>query len=404
MGRSARAPGRKGSRDMNRIAFTAAAAALLAGTSAHAVGLDRSAQNIGILFEEGDYAELSFGYVAPDIEGSDEVGGLGTGDVANNYFTGSIGYKQQVTDQLSFAIILDQPYGADITYADGPLAGGSGSATLGGTGAKLSSAALSVLGRYEFGNGFSAHGGIRAQQISGLVNLGGGRFSGLDGYSTTVDSDIDFGYTLGVAYEIPDIALRVALTYFSEIDHDIDTVENLPGATPPGGFASSSEVTTPQAVNLDFQTGVAEDTLLFGQIRWADYEAVSLSPTVFNGAVIAGGGAPGASLVGIDSNYRYTVGVGRRFTDEFSGAISLTYEADEGDSVSPLGPTDGSIGLTLGGTYDTGTFKITGGINYTKLGDTFVEATDPTTGATFRTTSFDDNDAIGLGLRIGYRY
>ena len=377
---------------MIRNTTIAATALLMTGTAAHAIGLDRSANNIGILFEEGDYAELSFGYVAPDISGTDVAifGGQGTGDVASNYFTGALGYKQQVNDQLSFAIILDQPYGADITYP-AFVPGGGGSAALENTSAKLSSSALTVLGRYEFGNGFSLHGGLRAQQLSGFVELGGARFGGpppggLSGYSTTVDSDIDFGYAVGAAYEIPEIAMRVALTYFSEIDHELDVVEF-------GAFPGTTEVTTPQAVNLDFQTGVAEGTLVFGQIRWADYGEVSLSPPVF--AASTGG----ASLVGIDSNFRYTLGVGRRFTENFSGAVSLTYERDEGDSVSPLGPTDGSIGLTVGGSYDMGPVKITGGINYTKLGDTFVE-----TSTGIRTTDFDDNEAIGVGIRIGYRF
>ena len=38
----------------------------------------------------------------------------------------------------------------------------------------------------------------------------------------------------------------------------------------------------PQSVNLDFQTGIAKDTLLFGQIRWVDWSntPIDIPPAV----------------------------------------------------------------------------------------------------------------------------
>lgn len=373
----------QGTMDMRK--YLGAAAMLAATTSLASAGnLDRSFQNIAPIFEEGDYAELSFGVVKPSLSGVDGAafGSGATGNVANSFLNFGLAYKKQFNDKFSFALIFDQPFGADIAYPAGS------SVALGGTTANLDVNTLSGIGRYEFGNRFSVHGGIKLQEMSGAVDLAGAAYGGLSGYSVTFDKDYAAGYLLGAAYEIPDIALRVALTYHSEISHDLDTRENIAPAAVTG-----TNIVTPDSINLDFQSGIAEDTLLFGQIRYVDYSEVSVIPTAFGGVTPAG-----TSLVDIVDATFLTLGVGRRFSDKFSGAVSVRYEMSDTPLVSPLGPTDGSIGLTVGGTYTMNNMKITGGINYTKLGDS-----TPRTGGIAR-ANFTDNDAIGVGIRIGYSY
>jgi long-subunit fatty acid transport protein len=283
---------------------------------------------------------------------------------------------------LSFALIIDQPYGADISYPAAP-----GSVALGGTKASLDSNAITGMLRYEFGNGFSVHGGIRAQRTKGNVTLSGLAYGGLDGYNVAFSGDTAWGYQGGVAYERPDIAMRVALTYFSEIDHNFTTAENFAP-----GVVSSTAVTTPQAFNLDFQSGIAVDTLLFGQIRWVDWSAGQLTPQTF-GALTGG-----LSLTEIEDETTFTLGVGRKFTDQFSGAISIQYENGGNDLVSPLAPTNGKIGLTVGGSYTVDNMKISGGINYTKIGDAL-----PRTAGVAR-ANFEGNSAFGIGLKVGYSF
>ncbi len=372
---------------MDMKKYLGAAAMLAATTSLASAGnLDRSFQNIAPIFEEGDYAELSFGVVKPSLSGVDGAafGSGATGNVANSFLNFGLAYKKQFNDKFSFALIFDQPFGADIAYPAGS------SFALGGTTANLDVNTLSGIGRYEFGNRFSVHGGIKLQEMSGAVDLAGAAYGGLSGYSVTFDKDYAAGYLLGAAYEIPDIALRVALTYHSEISHDLDTRENFAP-----GVVTATNIVTPDAFNLDFQSGIAEDTLLFGQVRWVDYSEVSVIPTTFGAIPTL---PPGTSLVDISDATFFTLGVGRRFTDKFSGAVSVRYETSDTPLVSPLGPTDGSIGLTVGGTYTMNNMKITGGINYTKLGDS-----TPRTGGIAR-ANFTDNDAIGVGIRIGYSY
>ncbi|GAB5436920.1 hypothetical protein [Falsiruegeria mediterranea] len=88
----------------------------------------------------------------------------------------------------------------------------------------------------------------------------------------TTDAPVDFGYALGVAWERPDIAARVSLTYSSAMEHTLLESESLnpPPPVPAGTLVTvpaSSTIETPQSVNLDFQTGIAPDTLLFGSVR-----------------------------------------------------------------------------------------------------------------------------------------
>ena len=391
---------------MNRFTL-AAIASILSAAAAQAGGLDRSGQRIDILFEEGNYAELTFGYVAPDASGSDgplagPFAGQGTGDVTENYFQGGIAIKTELGDALSFAFIVDQPYGANVDYPVFDPTGGDGSLLLGGTSATLDSTALTALFRYKFNERVSVHGGVRAQHLNAAVTLQGAAYSGAFGpggsYATTFDGDTALGYQVGVAYEIPEIALRVAATYFSEIDHDLDTSQTVffgtgnPAAPIvrqdlPG---SNTEVTTPRAVNLSFQTGVAEGTLLFGSFRYADYGVVLVRPSALMGT----------SLTDIDTARDYTLGVGRKFTEQFSASIAANY-SDSGpdDVVSPLAPTDGSYGVTLAGSYQiTDAVRLSGGINYSRLGDAVAApGGNPV-------TPFDDNDAIGVGLRLGYSF
>lgn len=376
---------------MKNVLRTASILALATG-SAHAGGIDRSGQGIGALFEKGNYVEFSFGMVNPTVEGTD-VASFATQDVAGNYLSYGFAYKADINDQLSYAIILDQPFGADIAW---PTAAAGGSVMLGGTIAKTTETALTALLRYKFTDRFSVHGGVRGQYASGEITLdglayGGPPPGGFSGYNVTLDGDMGLGFTGGVAYEIPDIALRVALTYNSKVKHELDTIERV-GAVQIAP-QSVTEVNTPQSVNLDFQTGIAQGTLLFGQIRWVDWSDFRIDPAAFT--VAAGGG-----LVELEDSTTYTLGVGRKFNDTWSGAFSVSYEEKSDPLVSPLAPTNGRLGMTLAAVYTQDNVKITTGINYTKLGDAQPETGTPDVARAYMT----GNNAVGVGVRIGYSF
>lgn len=352
---------------MKRIVM--ATAALVAGvTGAQAGGVERSSQSVAILFEQGRYAELSFGHFDPTVSG--RLGGVGasSGDMSSSYNSWSLGYKMDIGDRMAFAMILDQPIGANVAYPTGttyPLTGST---------AKLSSSAITALLRYKFESNVSVYGGLRYETVHGEVSL-----PIVGGYRLDTNYDSELGYVVGVAWEKPEIAARIALTYNSAITHNLEATEF-------GAASGTFDTEIPQSLNLEFQTGIAKDTLLFGSIRWQEWTAFVINPPAY---------PPAANLVDYASDrITYNLGLGRRFNENWSGAVTVGYEASDGAVTGNLGPTDGYASIGLAATYTMDNMKITGGVRYVDIGD----ATSSVGG------QFTDNSGVGVGLRVGYTF
>lgn len=338
------------------------AALTLTTAVAHAGGIDRSGQSISAIFETGNHVELSYGLVQPTVEGT-FAGVLASGNVAPDYSVLGLAMKMDVNPKVSLGLIMDQPYGANVNYdtAGYPLLG---------TSAEVKTSSLSFIGRYRINDAVSVHAGLRQVTASGFYDPTGP-------YASTYSAGTDMGYLVGVAYEKPEIALRVALTYANATEFALD------------GTAGDATATMPQSVNLDVQSGIAANTLLFGQIRWADWSEAIIDDT------LAG------NLVSYDNDtVTYSLGVGRKFSDSFSGAVTLGYEAADGDLASNLSPTDGYFSVGVGGTYTRGNMKISGGVRFVDIGDATTEPSGPFPGGAV----FRGNTAIGLGLKVSFSF
>ena len=358
--------------------------------------LDRTGQPIDPLFEPGGYVELSFGRGYPDVSGRQVAdiptirgvvpAGSESGDIAESFWTVGFAIKRDFTDSLSGAVIYDQPFGADVDYPTGQY-------FLSGANATVDSEAVTALLRYRLDNGLSVHGGLRFQRVEGSVTIPfvtalAGPTAGLP-YTNSSDADEGVGYVAGVAYERPEIALRVALTYSSEVAHELPTTEG--GPIP---AESTTEIELPQSVRLDFQTGIAPGTLVFGSIRWADWSDFEIRPQSYSNPLVTG-----APLLFYPNDITtYTLGLGRQFTERFSGGVSVSYEDQSDDFVTNLGPTSGIAAIGLAGTYAFERVEVTGAVRYGFIGD----ARTALGGA--QVTEFEDNDVLGLGLQIAYRF
>ncbi|MEL6640365.1 MAG: outer membrane protein transport protein [Pseudomonadota bacterium] len=361
--------------------LTTTAALLLTTTAVSAGGLDRATLSPGILFEDGRTVQLSFGSVQPDVTGSaaTPAGALDSGNVGVDYTTFGTALKFDVDDKVSVAIIIDNPYGADVSYPAGtgyPLAGSE---------AAIDSTGITVLGKYQFNENVSAYFGPRAVTMDGFAQIV--TAAGL--YDATYAEDTAYGYVVGAAYERPDIALRVSLTYTSELEFSHDTtIVGVPDAA-----VENTEFTIPQSVNLEFQSGVAADTLVFGGVRWSEWTVTEINSFGF----------PGNPLVSYENDViTYSLGVGRKFTENFSAAVSVSYEEQQGGIASNLAPTDGSTSISLGGTYDFGNgLEVTGGVRYIMVGDAETELATP-----FGVLSpqFEDNSATAFGIQVAYKF
>ena len=355
---------------------------LLSASMATAAHLDLSGQSSAVLFEKGTYAELSFGTVSPSVSGvgTAALGGGNSGNMAGSLGALGFAFKKDFGAHWSAALIFDQPFAANVSYPNGT---GYFAA---GTIAKAESDALTALVKYRFDSNVSLFGGLRYQTFAANVVIPYLKYIG------TANTAGGFGYVAGAAYEKPEIGLRVALTYNSKINGNMPSNDSVGGAAKP---LTTTSIDTPQSVNLDAQMGLNKSTLLFGTVRWVNWSAFSIAPPNF----LATYKQP---LIAYKKDtVTYTLGVGHKFTDNWSGAVTVGYEAPDGGFSSSLGPSDGLKSVGLAAIYTQGNMKVTGGVQYTWLGNATVE--NPialgTTGA-----NFSGSHAVGVGVKVGYTF
>lgn len=348
----------------------------LGAKTALAGGIERTIMPWSILWEDGNYAQLEFAHVSPRASGV--VGPFPSGNALDDYTQFSLGVKVALNERLDVALVLDEPIGSDTIYPASatpsyPLAGSTGI---------LRSRALSLLARYRFDSGFSLHGGIVGQRTSGEATLP------IFGYAMEAPAETDLGYLIGAAWERPDIALRVALTWQSPIRHRFTAYETF--AAPPGvTLAEPMPLEIPQSLTLEFQSGVAADTLVFGSIRWRDWSAFEINPAGYDDL----GYGP---LAAYDhDSVTWTLGVGRRFNDNWSAALSFAHERHFGTPVGNLGPYDGLNAVTLGLRYSQERLRVETGVTYAWLGNATTRIVD---------ARFTGSHALGLGVSVGYSF
>ncbi|WP_410110952.1 OmpP1/FadL family transporter [Acinetobacter indicus] len=397
-------------------------------TGAFAAAMDRSGQSIAAFLQPGNYFEAGISVLDPDVSGTNSaaLGGQATGDMASDYYFPSAALKLQVTDQFSFGVIYDQPFGAEAEYTAQSIAFNPTGND--GTRAEVTTENLSFLFGFQPTENWNIYAGPVYQTAKGNVALRGAAYSALAGYDATMKKDSEVGWLAGLAFQIPEIALKASLTYRSEIEHNLSTTETgLPPALPTplgnlplGPYANGkTNVTTPQSVNLDFQTGVMANTVAFANVRWVNWDGFAIRPTSFGdaldglagyapmiGAVDPATGAYLASLEGgnlVEYNkdqWSATVGVGRKFNEKWAGNMSVGWDSGAGNPVTTLGPTEGYWNVGLGVQYSPApNYFIAGGVKYFWLGDaTALTVANPNVG------EFTDNHAIGYGLKMGYRF
>lgn len=278
--------------------------------------------------------------------------------------------------------------------------------SLAGTNVDVTTETLSLVVGYQPTKNWNVYAGPVYQNVKADVNLRGTAYSVLDGYDLHVSKNGAVGWLAGAAYSRPDIALRAAVTYRSEIDHEFNAKENLTALQ----TTAESKLTTPQSVNLDLQSGVAPDTLAFINVRWVDWSSFKFQPNRFGqvsrlAAVQAQTGKPEFNLVQYSKDQiSATVGVGRKFSDRWSGNFAVGWDSGAGNPVTTLGPTKGYWNTGLGLQYSPAkNYFIAGGVKYFWLGDAKAQS-----GAQAGTENFigefKDNKAIAYGLKIGYRF
>lgn len=352
--------------------MTVAALATVAGTAA-AGGFNRGEADTDILYEDGTAAfRAKTTFMAPQ-RGFETINGAAAADGSHvdNYAVPSAGVMARMSDNLACAGTYTQPFGAKASY---------------GLQAQAADAAASPSGNATIEAGFRANEygltcAVRTELETGRVSFLGGVFLQSFDYKEVtrlgtlrLKDDSEFGYRLGTAYEIPDIALRAELLYRSEIKHDgggnftvstlgAPVLSFITGTPVPAGLQlpATSFGTLPQSLEFSLQSGIAPGWLAFGSVKWTDwsvlpqfdYTIVGLGPMVKNFRFRDG--------------WTVTGGIGHTFTETVSGAFSLTWDRGTGTGADILTDT-WTFGLGTAVKAGPGEFRVGGAVSYLTSG------------------------------------
>lgn len=251
------------------------------------------------------------------------------------------------------------------------------------------------------------YGGPTIQRLEGDVHLRGNAYGAASGYDASIARNTDYGWMAGIAYLKPEIALKAALTYRSEIDHDVTMTESLPSLAALG-VSNEITITTPKSVNLDFQTGLNTTTLLTAKARWVPWSDFAIKPKSYSDltkrAIDPATGKQlypdGLNLVSYDKDaWTAEVGLGKKLSPQLAISGAVGYDSGAGNPITSLGPVDGNWNVGLGAKYNlTPEWAISGGVKYLMFGDAKAKLPDGSI-----VGDFQDNDGWVYGVRLSYQ-
>ncbi|WP_372863558.1 outer membrane protein transport protein [Psychrobacter sp.] len=453
--------------------LTVAVAALSIASVASAAGLDRSGQDITAFLQDGTYAESVYTYIDADVSGKD-LSGNKLNDIAESYDFFRYGVKADINDTFSIGILYDEPFGAAADYngqndfvtdsdrdaiiqdftkipnvteayvdnvlipqlqgalapgnpdgltadqlkeAQGKLIGleaAKGLAAVAGEATQVEVRTESITGilgaKFGANKEFQAYGGPVAQRVKADVKLRGDAYSSAKGYTTHISNDQDYGWIAGMAYSKPEIALKAALTYRSEIKHNAKAFETFPIATAAGATAglalpttrhSDIEINTPESVNFDFQTGINPTMLATAKVRWVPWSDFAIVPSLYNDvSKVSTKDDEGLALVSYDEDqWQVELGLAKRMTPALAVTGTVGWDSGAGNPVTSLGPIEGYYSAGLGAKYNvTENWAVSAGGKYLWFGD--AKGQIPTKAVV---SNFEDNDGFALGVKLSYQ-
>jgi long-chain fatty acid transport protein len=299
---------------------------LLAGTmlatmlgAAQAGGFARGTADTDILYEPGNFdMRAGVTFVNPTRKISSNAANpdlIGT-SYTDSYAVPSIAFKVSITEAVACAGTYVQAYGGSVSYSVPKLPSGKSDEQFTVDEFGATCALKYGVGRgnaYILGGVFSEN--FNYDRVAFPSALGGARTDlALNGQ--------DYGYRLGVAYDIPEIAFRTQLLYRSGTNY---------GATgtliagPLGSLAAAGTGNLPQSIELDVQSGIAPGWLAFASVKWTDW-------SVQNALVVTTSNPAVGSLDTYNWKDGWTItgGVGHAFNDTVSGLVSFTWDQGVG--------------------------------------------------------------------------
>ncbi|MDG2405682.1 MAG: hypothetical protein P8M25_12210, partial [Paracoccaceae bacterium] len=347
------------------------AMAIVSASGAYAGGMEVTRLPTAMMFEDGKYASISFGSFSPDV--TDNVYAT-QGSMYKDRSAVTATFKAQISDKISVGFASYKSAEIQLDYTNASVfftnLPGAAGGPLPNPYVDLSVETMALLGRYEMAKNVSVIGGLKYSTGSG-----GGNVIAAPAGVIAAGKDSTVGGIIGVSYENPEIALRISGIYQAKQAMEHSTNTTLPNAAVVE--LENTKSALPASFTIDFQSGIAADTLLFGSIHRALWDDAHISfytqPNVggFDGL---GNGEGYVQKTTWTDTTSLSLGIGRKLSDEWAISASLNYEApSEAEGTSLLSTTDGVRGITLGSKYTQDSMTVTAGVNYSQLGDKKVD-------------------------------
>ncbi|OAV50043.1 long-chain fatty acid transporter [Rhizobium sp. WYCCWR10014] len=344
-------------------------------------GLERGGYNIDQLFDTSPFSfQSGVTYVTPqrklkdvrDTDTSTAPGGgnlnsrPNTADDTSNYAIPYIGFKAGFGDAIDCLVDYSEPFGGHTA----PGLNWAGANNNIETEIKTRNYGGTCSYRFDVGPGqLRVIGGAFYQEVEGFKERLVSTVPLLVGTGNGVGrldlEDSGWGWRAGLAYEIPEYAMRASLVYNSRVKYDnltgtVDLTQVTAPFAPLNG-APYGRVTdvfgsaeAPDSLELKLQSGIAPDWLAFGSVKWTNWsvlQSVPFCPKSTKGLVACTSGGA-TELTSLDLLYQdgWTIsgGVGHKFNEQWAGAVSLTW--DRGTSQGYGAQTD-SWTLGLGAAF-----------------------------------------------------
>ncbi|HBF31417.1 outer membrane protein transport protein [Rhizobium sp.] len=332
-------------------------------------GFSRGEANTDILFEEGSVnTESSLIYVSPSRSYSALMGqSVHDGAYSDSFTIPSFAMAAKISDNFSCALTYTQPFGASASYSSAAQNAEFATATANGD------TFPNPTSKMKFhADEYGATCKVQMDAGPGRVHFIGGVFLQTFDYkedtwigSVHLKDDGELGYRLGLAYDIPEYALRLQIMYRSEVKQKGDGVFTASDLGIANGIDATLPATgagtLPQSLKISAQTGVAPSWLVYGSAEWTDW---SVLPR-FSYDVIGLGTSN--KVFNYTDGYTVQLGVGHEFTDKISGTINVTWDKGIGSGADI---TTDTWTLGLGAEYKSkiGTFSSGVAVSYLTAG------------------------------------
>ena len=374
-----------------KIVQISAAGLIFSSSIAFAGGFELQTLDTSAMYENGGFASFSTAKLNSKL-----------------YGVGANGQKVKTLRDQSFSNISLK---ADVgnfnlgftTYRSGAIQmSGASDGTFAGSYAPSANANLDTIAfmaRYPLRNNLSVLGGVKQNNLDSfnLTSIYG---------SYDIKAAANTSYVLGAAYSIPEIALRGEVLFqpaskittsgtYTSSELIIPGVIALPAGVP-GSVAATLKL--PEMLTINFQTGIAKDTLLTASIHQAKWGSSQVTANVTSGN--AGVDTAAAVTSAFSDTTKFSVGLGRKFSEKLSGSIAYSQEDGSGStSKSSFSMSNGSKTISAGLKYSLEKMDISFGISHTMFNDITVKPNDLTPNLSYR-----NNSATTMGFKISTNF